>query len=94
MSFASLFHCPITFEDNHTSIILSNEVSMKQNPTANPKLISLLEIMAKEKIAQQTGEGNIVKRLEDVFNSYENEYSNININEASNLLGLSVNHSA
>ena len=87
----SLFHCPIAFEDNHTSIILSNEVSMKQNPTANPKLISLLEIMAKEKIAQQTGEGHIVKRLEDVFNSYENEYSNININEASNLLGLSVN---
>ena len=87
----SLFHCPIAFESDYTSIVLSNEVSLKKNPTANPKLVSLLEIMAKEKIAQQASEGNIVKRLEDVFNSHENHYSNININEVSNLLGLSVN---
>ena len=87
----SLFLCPIAFESNHTSIVLTNEVTLKPNFTANPKLVSLLEIMAKEKITQQAGEGNIVKRLEDVFNGYENHYSNININEASNLLGLSVN---
>jgi AraC-like DNA-binding protein len=87
----SLFHCPIAFESDYTSIVLSNEVSLKKNPTANPKLVSLLEIMAKEKIAQQASEGNIVKRLEDVFNSHENHYGNININEVSNLLGLSVN---
>ena len=82
----SLFHCPIAFESDYTSIVLSNEVSLKKNPTANPKLVSLLEIMAKEKIAQQASEGNIVKRLEDVFNSHENHYGNININEVSNLL--------
>ena len=87
----SLFHCPIEFEANHTAIILTNEVSLKQNPTANPKLISLLEIMAKEKIAQQANEGNIVNRLEDIYNSYEDHYNNINIAETSNLLGVSVN---
>jgi len=87
----SLFHCPITFDSDHTSIVLSNEVSVKANPTANPKLVSLLEIMAKEKIAQQASEGNIIKNLEDVFNSYENHYGNININEAASLLGLSIN---
>tara|TARA_B110000914_G_scaffold216056_1_gene220617 strand:- start:1495 stop:2499 length:1005 start_codon:yes stop_codon:yes gene_type:complete len=87
----SIFHCPIAFESNHTSIVLTNEVSLKPNPTANPKLVSLLEIMAKEKIAQQSSEGNIVKRLEAVFNSHEDHYNNINMNEASNLLGFSVN---
>ncbi|HAY41774.1 MAG TPA: AraC family transcriptional regulator [Gammaproteobacteria bacterium] len=87
----SLFHCPIQFKANHTAIILTNEVSLKQNPTANPKLISLLEIMAKEKITQKANEGNIVNRLEDIYNSYEDRYSNINITETSNLLGLSIN---
>jgi AraC-like DNA-binding protein len=87
----SLFHCPIAFESNHTSIVLTNEVTLKPNLTANPKLVSLLEIMAKEKISQQAGDGNIVKRLEDVFNSYEDRYSNININEVSSLLGISTN---
>ncbi|HIE78531.1 MAG TPA: AraC family transcriptional regulator [Candidatus Thioglobus sp.] len=87
----SLFHCPIEFKANHTAIILTNEVSLKQNPTANPKLISLLEIMAKEKISQQANKGNIVNRLEDIYNSYEDHYNNINISETSNLLGVSVN---
>ena len=87
----SLFYCPIAFESNHTSIVLTNEVSLKTNPTANSKLVNLLEIMAKEKIAQQASEGNIVNRLESIFNNYENHYSNININEISNLLGHSEN---
>ena len=86
----SLFHCPIIFESSHTSIVITNEVSVKQNPTSNPKLVSLLEMMAKEKIIQQRTEGNIIKKLEDVFNSYENHYSNISIIESASLLGISI----
>ena len=87
----SLFHCPITFRSNHTAILLTNEVSLKQNLVANPKLISLLEVMAKEKISQQANEGDIVKRLEGVFSNFEDRYNNINIYEVSNMLGVSVN---
>jgi len=87
----SLFHCPIAFKSNHTAIILANKVSLKHNLAANPKLINLLEVMAKEKISQQANEGNIVERLEGVFSNFEDNYNNVNIYEASNMLGVGVN---
>ncbi len=87
----SLFQCPIHFKAENTALVLTREVFLKQSASANPKLVSLLAIMAKEKIAVQVSEGNIINRLEDIFNSFESHYNSVNMNEVSNLLGISIN---
>jgi len=64
---------------------------MKKNNIANPKLVAFLTSIAKEKLQQKQTRSNMIDRIETLLCNYENNYNNVNIEEISSQLGMSVN---
>jgi len=64
---------------------------MKKNSLANSKLVAYLTSIAKEKLQQKQIRVNMIDRVETLLFNYENNYNNVNIEEISSQLGISVN---
>ena len=64
---------------------------MKKNSNANSKLVAFLTSIAQEKLQQKQIRSNITDRVETLLLNYENNYNNVNIEEISSQLGISVN---
>ena len=91
MNEKSVFNCPINFSGTETSIVISHNTFMKKNTNANSKLVAFLTSIAQEKLQQKQIRSNITNRVETLLLNYENNYNNVNIEEISNQLGISVN---
>jgi len=87
----SVFYCPLIFNGTETSITISHNTYMKKNSLANSKLVTFLTSIAKEKLQQKQIRVNIIDRVETLLCNYENNYNNVNIEEISSQLGMSVN---
>ena len=87
----SVFYCPLIFNGTETSITISHNTYMKKNSLANSKLVTFLTSIAKEKLQQKQIRVNIIDRVETLLCNYENNYNNVNIEEISRQLGMSVN---
>ena len=87
----SIFNCPINFNGTETSIVISHNTFMKKNNIANPKLVAFLTSIAKEKLLQKQIRNNLTDRVDTLLYNYENNYNNVNIEEISSQLGMSVN---
>ena len=64
---------------------------MKKNSNANSKLVAFLTSIAQEKLQQKQIRINMTDKVETLLLNYENNYNNVNIEEISNQLGISVN---
>ena len=91
MNEKSVFNCPINFNGTETSIVISHNTFMKKNSIANPKLVAFLTSIAQEKLQQKQIRSNMTDRVETLLLNYENNYNNVNIEEISSQLGISVN---
>ena len=87
----SVFYCPLIFNGTETSITISHNTYMKKNSLANSKLVAFLTSIAKEKLQQKQIRVNMIDRVETLLCNYENNYNNVNIEEISSQLGMSVN---
>ena len=87
----SVFYCPLIFNGTETSITISHNTYMKKNSLANSKLVAFLASIAKEKLQQKQIRVNMIDRVETLLCNYENNYNNVNIEEISTQLGMSVN---
>ena len=87
----SVFNCPINFNGAETSIVISHNTFMKKNSLTNSKLVAYLSSIAQEKLGQKQVQENIIHRVENLLCNYENNYNNVNIEEISQQLGMSVN---
>jgi len=87
----SVFNCPINFNGTETSIVISHNTFMKKNSNANSKLVAFLASIAQEKLQQKQTPSNMTNRVETLLCNYENNYNNVNIEEVSTQLGMSVN---
>jgi len=87
----SVFNCPIHFSGTETSIVISHNTFMKKNSIANSKLVAFLASIAQEKLQQKQPRVNMIDRVETLLCNYENNYNNVNIEEISGQLGMSVN---
>ena len=87
----SVFNCPINFNGTETSIVISHNTFMKKNSISNAKLVAFLASIAKEKLQRKKTRSNIIDRVENLLCNYENNYNNVNIEEISAQLGMSVN---
>ena len=87
----SVFNCPINFNGAETSIVISHNTFMKKNSLTNSKLVAYLSSIAQEKLRQKQVQENIIHRVENLLCNYENNYNNVNIEEISQQLGMSVN---
>jgi len=86
----SVFSCPINSQSLETSIVISKKNYLKKNTISNTKLIDYLKSIAQEKIDKKDIKDNLVENIEVLMNNYENYYSNINIQEISDQLGIST----
>ena len=91
MNEKSVFNCPINFSGTETSIVISHNTFMKKNSNANSKLVAFLTSIAQEKLQQKQIRSNMTDRVETLLLNYENNYNNVNIEEISSQLGISVN---
>jgi len=91
MNEKSVFNCPINFSGTETSIVISHNSFMKKNSNANSKLVAFLASIAREKLQHKQTRSNIIDRVETLLLNYENNYNNVNIEEISSQLGMSVN---
>jgi len=64
---------------------------MKKNSLTNSKLVAYLSSIAQEKLRQKKTQGNIIHRVENLLCNYESNYNNVNIEEISQQLSMSVN---
>jgi AraC-like DNA-binding protein len=64
---------------------------MKKNNISNPNLVAFLSSIAQEKLQQKQTQGNMIDSVETLLCNYENNYNNVNIEEISSQLGMSVN---
>jgi len=64
---------------------------MKKNSIANSKLVGFLASIAQEKLQQKQTRKNMIDRVEALLCNYENNYNNVNIEEISSQLSMSVN---
>jgi len=87
----SVFYCPLIVNGAETSITISHNTYMKKNSLANSKLVAFLASIAKEKLQQKQIRVNMIDRVETLLCNYENNYNNVNIEEISTQLGMSVN---
>jgi AraC-like DNA-binding protein len=87
----SVFNCPINFNGTETSIVISHNTFMKKNSIANSKLVGFLASIAQEKLQQKQTRKNMIDRVEALLCNYENNYNNVNIEEISSQLSMSVN---
>ena len=87
----SVFNCPINFNSAETSIVISHNTFMKKNNISNPNLVAFLSSIAQEKLQQKQAQSNMIDKVETLLCNYENNYNNINIEEISSQLGMSVN---
>jgi len=87
----SVFNCPIHFKGTETTIVISHNTFMKKNTNANLKLVAFLASIAQEKLQQKQTRSNIIDKVETLLLNYENNYNNVNIEEISSQLGISVN---
>jgi len=87
----SVFNCPINFSGTETSIVISHKTFMKKNNIANSKLVAFLTSIAQEKLQQKQTQSNMLDRVKTLLCNYENNYNNVNIEEISSQLGMSVN---
>jgi len=87
----SVFYCPLIVNGAETSITISHNTYMKKNSLANSKLVAFLTSIAKEKLQQKQIRVNMIDRVETLLCNYENNYNNVNIEEISTQLGMSVN---
>jgi len=87
----SVFNCPIHFSRTETSIVISHNTFMKKNSIANSKLVAFLASIAQEKLQQKQPRVNMIDRVETLLCNYENNYNNVNIEEISSQLSMSVN---
>ena len=87
----SVFNCPINFNSTETAIMISHNTFMKKNSNANSKLVAFLASIAQEKLQQKQPRINMIDRVETLLCNYENNYNNVNIEEISSQLSLSVN---
>ena len=86
----SVFSCPINSQSLETSIVISKKNYLKKNTISNTKLIDYLKSIAQEKIDKKDIKDKLVDNIEVLMNNYENYYSNINIQEISDQLGIST----
>ncbi len=87
----SVFYCPLIFNGTETSITISHNTYMKKNSLTNSKLVAFLTSIAEEKLQQKQIRVNMIDRVETLLCNYENNYNNVNIEEISRQLGMSVN---
>jgi AraC-like DNA-binding protein len=87
----SVFYCPLIFNGTETSITISHNTYMKKNSLSNSKLVAFLTSIAEEKLQQKQIRVNMIDRVETLLCNYENNYNNVNIEEISRQLGMSVN---
>ena len=87
----SVFNCPINFNGTETSILISHNTFMKKNSIANSKLVAFLASIAQEKLQQKQTQSNMIDKVEALLCNYENNYNNVNIEEISSQLSMSVN---
>ena len=87
----SVFNCPINFNSTETSIVISHNTFMKKNSIANSKLVAFLVSIAQKKLQQKQTRNNMIDRVETLLCNYENNYNNVNIEEISSQLSMSVN---
>ena len=87
----SVFNCPINFNGTETSIVISHNTFMKKNSIANSKLVAFLASIAQEKLQQKQTRSNMIDKVETLLCNYENNYNNVNIEEISSQLSMSVN---
>jgi AraC-like DNA-binding protein len=64
---------------------------MKKNSIANSKLVAFLVSIAQKKLQQKQTRNNMIDRVETLLCNYENNYNNVNIEEISSQLSMSVN---
>ena len=86
----SVFSCPINSQSAETSIVISKKNYLKKNTISNTKLVEYLRSIAQEKIDKKDKKDSLVENIEVLMNNYENYYSNINIQEISDQLGVST----
>ena len=86
----SVFSCPINSQSAETSIVISKKNYLKKNTLSNTKLVDYLKSIAQEKIDKKVSKVNLVENIEVLMNNYVNYYSNINIQEISDQLGVST----
>ena len=91
MNEKSVFNCPINFNGTETSIVISHNTFMKKNSNTNSKLVAFLASIAQEKLQKKKIQNNMIDRVETLLCNYENNYNNVNIEEISSQLGMSVN---
>jgi len=87
----SVFNCPIYFNGTETSIVISHNTFMKKNSIANSKLVAFLASIAQEKLQKKQTRSNMIDKVETLLCNYENNYNNVNIEEISSQLSMSVN---
>jgi AraC-like DNA-binding protein len=87
----SVFNCPINLNSTETSIVISHNTFMKKNNISNSKLVTFLTSIAQKKLQQMKTRGNMTDRVETLLCNYENNYNNVNIEEISSQLSMSVN---
>ena len=87
----SVFNCPINFNGTETAIVISHNTFMKKNSIANSKLVAFLASIAHEKLQQKQTPSNMTNRVETLLCNYENNYNNVNMEEISSQLGMSIN---
>ena len=79
------------FSGTETSIVIIHNTFMKKNGISNSKLVAFLASIAQEKLQQKQTRRNMIDRVEALLCNYENNYNNVNIEEISSQLSMSVN---
>jgi AraC-like DNA-binding protein len=71
--------------------VISHNTFIKKNSIANSKLVAFLASIAQEKLQQKQTRSNKIDKVETLLCNYENNYNNVNIEEISSQLSMSVN---